>query len=300
VQLPTKKGVSPSCIALPKGEWRTIADFLTDQFPNVARTEWLARMARGDVMDEQGHAVSPGQPYRAQIKIYYYRSLPAEPHIPFEETVLYRDDYLVVADKPHFLPVTPAGRYLQETLLVRLKNKLNIATLTPMHRIDRETAGLVVFTIEPHTRGRYHALFRDRAVIKQYEAIAPARPGLTLPMTYRSRLVESASFMQMQETEGEPNAETVIELLETKGTMARYRLHPTTGQRHQLRVQMAAIGMPIVNDQIYPDHYPEFTGEGGTTEDYSKPLQLLAKKLSFTDPITNQLRQFESERTLLF
>ncbi|MGZ3242100.1 MAG: pseudouridine synthase, partial [Burkholderiaceae bacterium] len=139
----TKNGVSPSCIALPKGEWRTVTDFLTHQFPHIPKAEWLARMARGDVLDAQGIAVVPEQPYRAYSKLYYYRSLPSELHIPFEETVLYQDEYLVVADKPHFLPVTPAGRYLQETLLVRLKQKLNIDTLTPMHRIDRETAGLV-------------------------------------------------------------------------------------------------------------------------------------------------------------
>ncbi|MGZ3253140.1 MAG: pseudouridine synthase [Burkholderiaceae bacterium] len=297
----TKNGVSPSCIALPKGDWRTVTDFLTHHFPNIPKSEWLARIARGDVLDAQGIAVVPEQPYQAYSKLYYYRSLPSELRIPFEEVVLYQDDYLVVADKPHFLPVTPAGRYLQETLLVRLKQKLNIDTLTPMHRIDRETAGLVLFVIQPHTRDRYQALFRKRQIAKRYEAIAPWRPELTLPMTYRSRLVEAESFMKMRETEGEPNAETTIELIEVNGNLAHYNLRPGTGQKHQLRVHMAALGMPILNDQIYPTHHPEFIESSENAEpDYSSPLQLLAKSLAFTDPVTGQSRQFESRRTLRF
>ncbi|HEY8100770.1 MAG TPA: pseudouridine synthase [Burkholderiaceae bacterium] len=297
----TKNGVSPSCIALPKGEWRTVTDFLIHQFPHIPKAEWIARMERGDVFDEQGIAVTQEQSYQAYSKLYYYRSLQSELRIPFEEVVLYQDDYLVVVDKPHFLPVTPAGRYLQETLLVRLKQKLNIDTLAPMHRIDRETAGLVMFAIQPHTRDRYQALFRDKAITKEYEAIAPWLPALTLPMTYRSRLVEAESFMRMCEAEGEPNSETRIELIEAKGNLARYSLRPRTGQRHQLRVHMATLGMPILNDQIYPIHHPEFMANSENAEpDYSKPLQLLAKSLAFTDPVTGQQRQFESRRTLLF
>ncbi len=143
---PSKDGVGPSCVALPPGSWPTILDFLEQRFPNVAHAEWLARMQRGEVLDADGAPLAPEAPYRPHAKIYYYRSLPAEPRIPFEATVLYQDDYLVVADKPHFLPVTPAGRYVQETLLVRLKRQLGIDTLAPMHRLDRETAGLVLFT----------------------------------------------------------------------------------------------------------------------------------------------------------
>lgn len=294
--LPTKDGVGPSCVALPEGTWRTIIDFLAHRFPGVQRTEWVARMLRGDVMDARGEAILPETPYRMHARIYYYRNLPIEASIPFDETVLYQDDYLVAVDKPHFLPVTPSGRYLQETLLVRLKRKLGIDTLSPMHRIDRETAGLVLFTIKPHTRDCYQALFRQRSVVKCYEAIAPWRAELILPMVYRSRLVEGVSFMKMHEAEGTPNAETAIELLEMEGDLARYALHPITGQKHQLRAQMNALGIPIVNDQIYPHHFPEVTAE----PDYSKPLQLLAKSLAFNDPISGQLRQFESRQRLRF
>ena len=298
MSLPTKNGVSPSCIALPQGEWDSIAAFLIQHFPNISATEWIDRMTRGDVLDGHGNVILPDHPYQAHIKIFYYRNLASEPVIPFAETVLYQDDYIVVADKPHFLPVTPAGRYVQETLLVRLKQKLNIDTLTPAHRIDRETAGLVMFTIQPHTRDRYQALFRDRAITKQYEAIAAWHATHSFPMTVRSRLVTSDAFMVMREAEGEWNAETVISLLEVKGDFARYALRPTTGQKHQLRVHMAALGLPLLNDQIYPAHQPEFS-ENSAEPDYSKPLQLLAKSLSFIDPITGQLREFESKRSLL-
>ena len=189
---PARDGVGASCVALPPGTWPTILDFLAQRFPNVARAEWSARMLRGDVLDAHGDRIAPDSAYRPHAKIHYYRSLPAETPIPFAATVLYQDDYLVVADKPHFLPVTPAGRYLQETLLVRLKRQLGIDTLAPMHRLDRETAGLVLFTIRPETRDRYQALFRERAVVKRYQAIAPWRPDLSLPLVYRSRLVQSA------------------------------------------------------------------------------------------------------------
>jgi tRNA pseudouridine32 synthase/23S rRNA pseudouridine746 synthase len=265
------------------------------QFPAIARSEWIARMARGDVLDEQGARIAPGTPYRAHCKVFYYRSLAREPHIPFEETVLYQDDHILMADKPHFLPVVPSGRYLQETLLVRLKRKTGIDTLAPVHRIDRETAGLVLFTIEPHMRGIYQSLFRERRVDKVYHAIAPWRAGLAMPQTRRSRLADAEAFMQMREIEGAPNAETAIALLERRGELARYELRPVSGQRHQLRVHMAALGIPIVNDAIYPVLQPE-----QAEPDYRNPLQLLARSMEFTDPLTGLARRFESARALDF
>ena len=290
----SRNGVGPSSVALPPGPWTRIIDFLTEQFPAISHSEWVVRMQRGDVLDAHGIVLSVASPYRPHSKIYYYRSLPAEPRIPFDEVVLYQDDYLIAVDKPHFLPVTPAGRYLQETLLVRLKNSLGIDTLAPMHRIDRETAGLVLFTIQPHTRNLYQTLFRERSVSKEYEAIAPYRADLALPTTYRSRLIEGAVFMKMEEVAGEPNAETRIDLMEVEGALARYKLEPVSGQKHQLRAHMATLGIPIVNDRIYPKLYPD----EGAEQDYSQPLKLLAKTISFTDPISRQLRQFESRQNL--
>lgn len=291
---PAVDGVSPSCVALPTGPWRTMLEFLAQRLPVVSFQEWRERMARGAVLDAQGRMLPPDAAYQAQTRVYYYRTIAQEPAIPFEASVLYQDDYLVVADKPHFLPVTPSGRYVQQTLLVRLKRQLGIDTLSPAHRIDRDTAGLVLFTIQPHTRNLYQTLFRERSVRKEYEAIAPYREDLQLPLRYRSRLVESPAFMQMQEIDGPPNAETAISLIEWHGDFARYALQPVSGQKHQLRAHMAALGMPILNDRIYPHLYPD----EGAEQDYSKPLQLLAKRVQFVDPLSGEERMFESRFAL--
>jgi len=245
------------------------------------------------VISEDGVAVDAQSPYQSQARIYYYRAIEAEPRIPFEEVVLFQDDLIVVADKPHFLPVIPSGRYLQETLLVRLKRKLGIDTLAPIHRIDRETAGLVVFTIQPSTRRSYQDLFLQKSVQKKYEAIAPWRPELNFPFTYRSRLEDHGEhFMQVREISGDPNSETIIEVLEEKGDSALYGLSAITGRKHQLRAHCAALGIPIYNDRIYPKLLPE------NTDDYTKPLQLLAKSVAFRDPISGEERSFTSERKL--
>lgn len=296
---PMIDGVSPSRVFLQKGPWPTYEDFLAARIPALSKAEWQDRLAEGKVLDAEGRPLAPGLPCPPAGMLYYYRSLPAERPIPLAETILYQDEWLVVADKPHFLPVIPTGRYLHETLLVRLKKRLNIDTLSPIHRIDRETAGLVVFCIKPETRALYQALFRERAVEKHYEAIAAYHPGLFLPACYRSCLVPSEKhFMQMKEIAGVANAETRIRLIEAKGQLARYALQPLTGRKHQLRVQMAALGIPILHDRIYPRLFPEEQAFAGENKDFSCPLQLLAKTLSFTDPFTRQPRFFESAQQL--
>jgi tRNA pseudouridine32 synthase / 23S rRNA pseudouridine746 synthase len=299
-RFPTRDGVGPSCVVLPTlsatSTWRRVIDFLEYRFVTIPRAEILARMARGDVLDAEGNLIAPDAPYRAHQMLFYYRQIVDEAPVPFVETVLFEDEYLVVADKPHFLPVTPGGRYLQESLLVRLKRKLNCDTLAPVHRIDRETAGLVLFTKQPHTRGLYHAPFAERRVEKVYEAVAPHSASLNLPMTYSSRLVEGEHFMRMEEAAGIANSETTIALIESESQsgLARYRLTPASGKKHQLRVHMASLGIPILYDQIYPVHVASADVDG----DYSKPLQLLAKTLAFVDPISGETRRFESGRTL--
>lgn len=304
ISLPTRDGVSASTVAAPHGPWRTVLDFLSERIPAVSREDWSRRMDQGEVLDAQGTPLPPDAPYRAQTRLHYWRSLPFEHRIPFEEHIVFQDELLVVADKPHFLPVTPKGRYLHETLLVRLKRRTGIDTLVPMHRIDRETAGLVVFTVQPHTRNAYQGLLRDLQVAKTYEAIAPWREGLSWPHRRLSRLAESPRFMAMEEVDGPPNADTLIELLEVADAstgaqhahLARYRLTPSTGQKHQLRAHMNALGLPILGDQIYPELLPALPPE--QAPDFSRPLQLLAKSLRFTDPITGQARAFESTRSL--
>ncbi len=295
---PTRDGVGASCIVLPAGDFKFLIDFLAQQFPAIGRTAWHLRMVHGDVLDASGVALGPDTRYQTQTKIFYYRSLPFEAPIPFEATIVFQDDYLIVADKPHFLPVIPAGRYLQQTLLVRLKRQLGIDTLAPVHRIDRETAGLVLFTIAPKTRAAYQALFRERRVVKHYEAIACHAPALRFPLVLRNRLEDAESFMQMRVVDGMPNAETTVNVLALQGDMARYGLRPSTGQRHQLRVQMAALGLPILHDKIYPQLLPEAAIDAAP--DYSKPLQLLAKSLEFVDPVSGRLRRFESRLQLEF
>lgn len=291
---PPRDGVGASSVGLPAGPWPTWLAFFVARFPHMAPEIWQERLRRGEVLDAQGRPLAPGGAYRPHGVAHYYRSLDDEPRVPFEALVLYRDAHLLVADKPHFLAVTPGGRYLQETLLVRLKRATGLAELQPLHRIDRETAGVVLFGLRREDRAAYHALFSQRAIDKEYEAIAPLRPGLALPLTRDSRIVRGTPFFRQCEVDGEPNASTRIALREVSGNWGRYRLAPHTGQRHQLRVHMAALGIPIRDDAFYPEvrHGPD------EADDYSRPLQLLARAIAFTDPVTGQRRQFESQRAL--
>jgi tRNA pseudouridine32 synthase/23S rRNA pseudouridine746 synthase len=277
---------------LPAGTWRTITDFLIERFPAIGREVWLERMASGQVADEYGEPVTPERPYRGHMRVYYYRALPTEARVPFEATVLYQDAHLVVADKPHFLPVTPSGHYLQETLLVRLKNLLGIDALIPIHRIDRETAGLVMFAVQPAERDAYQGLFRRHEVTKHYQAVAPWRADLPLPLVRSSRIVEDQPFFRQREVVGAPNSETHVAVLDVQGQQALYALSPVTGKKHQLRVHMNALGLPILNDRMYPPVADT------PTDDYRYPLQLLAKSIAFTDPVTGQARNFQSQLTL--
>jgi tRNA pseudouridine32 synthase/23S rRNA pseudouridine746 synthase len=295
--LPTINGVSPSSQWLPEGDWETVLAFLTDRFPRIATSTWLTRMAQGGLVDETGKQLNALTPYRAGACLFYYRELDAEQTIPFEESVLYQDEHILVADKPHFLPVVPAGRFLRETLLVRLKKKFKLAHLVPVHRLDRETAGVVLFSVNAASIGRYTSLFRDRQVVKVYEAIAPSHATLSFPLTRRSHIVRGEPFFRMKEIAGEPNSETLIEIIEGEASTnraVRYRLSPLTGKKHQLRLHMSSLGIPILNDRLYPE---SSTGNVGADE-YSQPLKLLAKTLQFVDPFSRRSHCFESRLAL--
>jgi tRNA pseudouridine32 synthase/23S rRNA pseudouridine746 synthase len=297
-KFPCRDGVSASLVVVTPGPWNTIVEFLAARFPAISLSEWTTRMASGDVFDQSGYVVSPDTPFRSHQKIFYYRQLKNELRIPFEETVLYQDELIVVADKPHFLPVIPSGTYLQETLLIRLKRRLGIETLTPMHRIDRDTAGIVLFAVNPSHRNLYQSLFRQKQINKTYQAIASYCKNLAYPLNYYSRLIESRSFMQMIEVEGNANSHTIIDLVETQGMLSRFCLTPITGVKHQLRAHMAALGTPIVNDRIYPHLYPQ--PNSSDPPNYSQPLKLLAQSIRFCDPITNQHREFHTRQVLNF
>ena len=312
---PPRDGASASRVAVPAGPWATVLGFLQARFPAVAPS-WSGRLARGEVLDAQGRALPADAPCPPGSLLWYWRSPPPEAVLPFEITLLHQDAQLLVVDKPHFLAVTPGGRHLQQTVLLRLQRQLGLPDLVPMHRLDRETAGVMAFIVQPAQRAAYHALLRSRQVHKVYEAVAPWRDDLALPQVLRQRLADvpgQGHFMQVQVVDGAPNAETEIALIgrlapsegqarppapdgrEPVG-FAHYRLIPHTGHRHQLRAQLNHLGLPIVGDRIYPVLWPE--PPLGAVPDYSNPLQLLARELAFIDPVSGQPRRFVSRRRL--
>lgn len=282
----------PSTLQLPAGDWKTLLDGLCARFPQVDRAQWIDRFERGRVQDALRQPLAADTAYRVGMTIHYFREVADEAPIPFEETIVHIDGHLVVADKPHFLPVAPAGAYVRETLLTRLVGRLDNPDLVPLHRLDRGTAGLVLFSANPASRNAYQALFRERRIGKRYEAVAPALPESAFPLLRESRIVKGEPFFRMREEPGPVNATTRIELLEAEGAWWRYALFPVSGRKHQLRVHMAALGAPIRNDRVYPD----LAAAGA--DDYSRPLQLLARELTFVDPVSGAARRFGSLRGL--
>lgn len=327
--LPVRNGVGPTRLRIPAGTAATtVVEFLRDRFPHLPADSITQRIDDGEIVANDGTVITPSTPADAHEFIWYYRTVPNETPIPFELDLLHRDEHLVVADKPHFLPTTPGGRFVQETALVRLRNALDIPDLVPLHRLDRATSGVLLFSPNPTTRGAYQQLFEHRQVTRRYEAIVqlPSPAELYLqrfPLTFRNRIVKTKGIITAEveaydvhdsgriqaprigkrrrshaPTTG-PNATTYIELLghgrsADDGVLAHVALHPRTGRTHQLRIHLAALGHGILHDRFYPDlldHAPD---------DYAKPLQLLARSLSFLDPLTDKQREFTSRRTLEF
>ncbi|MFJ9817206.1 RluA family pseudouridine synthase [Streptomyces sp. NPDC101151] len=292
--LPQRDGVDPVRVRLPFGEaWDSVREYLVARLTGAGPGVIEGMFDAGLVVGADARAVAPDAPYEPGMYVWFHRELPAEVPVPYAVEVVHRDAHIVVADKPHFLATTPRGTHVTETALARLRRELDIPSLSAAHRLDRLTAGLVLFTVRPEERGAYQTLFRDRRVGKEYEAVAPYDPSLALPRTVRSRILKERGVPAAREVEGEPNAVTRVELAERRGELGRYRLLPETGRTHQLRVHLNALGVPILGDPLYPEvTAPVPDG------DFRRPLQLLARRLEFTDPVTGAEHTFVSGRTL--
>lgn len=285
----------PSTLRLPQGPWQTVLACLIAHFSSIEPQVWHDRVKRGRVQLAEGRAITADTPYQAGLLVRYFREVPNESPIPFELDVLYQDEHLLVVDKPHFLPVMPSGEFVRETAQYRLAKLLNNPDISPLHRIDRLTAGVVLFSVDKRNRNAYQALFREQRIDKHYEALAPALPELDFPRTHRVRMVAGEPFFRMAVGEGESNSETELCVLEKRGAWWRYGLSPVSGKKHQLRVHMSDLGAGIAHDPYYPNLLPR---EQREADDYQRPLQLLARSISFIDPISGELRSFSSRRTL--
>ena len=266
-------------------------DFLVDRLPRATPERIEAMLGSGQFVDDRG-PLPPDAPFAPEVTIWFHRDLPDEPPSPFPIPIVHRDENLLVVDKPHFLASIPRGRHVLETALVRLRRELDLPMLSPAHRLDRGTAGLLMFVIRPELRGAYQILFHDHRVHKTYHAIARHDPALELPRTVRSRIVKHRGVIRATEEPGPANAETLVELLEQRAELGRYRLTPRTGRTHQLRLHMCGLGVPILGDDFYP------TLTDRALDDYHRPLQLLASELAFTDPVTGVEHRFRSSRSL--
>ncbi len=285
----------PSAITLPSAPspYPSILDFLIRTFPHVAAAHWAERLRDGKILDDRGAPIAADTPYAAGLRLRYFRETGDEPVIPFAEHIVFQNDEILVADKPHFLPVVPGGRYVNECLEQRLRERTGIADLVPLHRIDRDTAGLVLCSLNPRTRGKYHALFAKGRIEKTYRALAEVRaPQHQNEWRVENRLVRGEPPFRMKAVPGPVNARSIIKLLDVNGDRGRFELHPLTGKTHQLRLHMSGLGFGIVNDRYYPELQPE------RADDFGRPLQLIAARLRFRDPLIGHELDFETDRRL--
>lgn len=287
----------PSKLSLPQTNpgVATVLEYLIIKFPYIEAQIWRQRIADGKVHCHDGSLITPQSPFKPQQRVYYYREVDSEPSIPFKETILFQDQHILVAHKPHFLAVTPGGIYVNECLQNRLRRSTGIKTLHALHRLDRVTAGLVMFSVNPDSRHRYHHLFETRQIHKTYQAVAKMSNAENLigqAWDIKNRLVQAEPRFRMQVVKGEANSHSVIRCVQQSTQHALFELNPVTGKTHQLRVHMQTLGWPILNDKYYPQLQPQ------SEDDYSAPLQLLAKELQFIDPMTQQPRCFSCDNNL--
>lgn len=287
---------SQSIVSLPDTgkPYPTLLEFFVRRFPKIPEKIWVQRIETGKVLTEDGRPVTLTTSYMPNERLVYFREVVEEPVIPFSEQILFRNDHLIVACKPHFLPVTPGGPYVRETLIDRLKEKTGNTFLSPINRIDRGTAGLVLISVKKESRGTYQQMFMSGLVQKTYEAIClfPEDIGDT-EWLVENRIEQGEPWFRMKSSRGKINARSRVRLLDVKGTRARFELFPISGKKHQLRIHLSELGFPIVNDRYYPVLLPEMP------DDFSQPLQLLSRKIEFRDPVTGVEMLFESKRDLL-
>jgi tRNA pseudouridine32 synthase/23S rRNA pseudouridine746 synthase len=287
----------PSKLSLPQINpgVATVLEYLIIIFPYIDAQIWRQRIADGKVHWHDGSLITTQSIFQPQQRVYYYREVESEPSIPFKETILFQDEHILVAYKPHFLAVTPGGIYVNECLQNRLRRSTGIEALQTLHRLDRVTAGLVIFSVNPDTRHRYHRLFETRQIHKTYQAIARTSNSENLigqEWEIKNRIVQSEPRFRMRVIEGEANSHSVIRCLQQFTEQALFELNPVTGKTHQLRIHMQSLGWPILNDKYYPQLQPL------SADNYLAPLQLLATKLQFIDPVTQHPRRFSYDGNL--
>ncbi len=289
--LPQRDGVDAVRLRMPQeGPWTTLRDHLVARLPMPA-AEVDRKLAEGEFAGPDGRPIPADAPFVPRSVVWVHRDLPDEVPVPFEVEVLHRDDRIVVVDKPHFLATMPRGRHIRETVLTRLRAQLGLPRLTPAHRLDRLTAGVLVLTTEQRWRGAYQQLFARGAAEKDYLAAAPTAPDLVFPRTVTLHLDKPRGALATRVVAGRPpNSETHVEVIEVRGDVALYRLRPVTGRTHQLRAHLAWLGIPILGDPLYPEVRPD------TPPDFSEPLALVATRLGFRDPVDGHARVFESSR----
>jgi tRNA pseudouridine32 synthase / 23S rRNA pseudouridine746 synthase len=293
--LPARQGVDAQRFRMPQGgPWSSLRDHLVERLAVGLSAEEVDRMlAAGEFVDAAGRPVPPGAPFVPRSVVWAHRELPEEVAPPADVELLHRDDRLVVVDKPHNRSTMPRGRHVVQSALARTRVLTGLPRLAPAHRLDRPTAGVLLFTTEQRWRGAYQQLFAAGLAHKTYLAVAPVRPDLELPLIRRTHLVKEHGTHQTREVAGRPpNAETLVELVGTAAGLGLYRLTPRTGRTHQLRCQLSGLGIPITGDPLYP------VDRAVADDDFSEPLQLLAAELSFTDPVDGRQRRFVSRLRL--
>lgn len=240
------------------------------------------RFAAGEVRDRRGQVIAPGQVLAAGEDVYFYRMPAPEPHVPFSIGVVYEDARILVVNKPPFLATVPKGAHITETAVVRLRRATGNEELSPAHRLDRHTSGLLLFTKERRYRGAYQEMFARRLVEKTYHAVSSGPSGVRAGTVWRSRISKVPGDLQAHTVDGEVNAETLV--VSVSGRV--HVLTPHTGKTHQLRLHMCEAGVPIVNDPLYPDIRNDLM------DDFTRPLGLTAYSLRFEDPVDGRERVF--------